>query len=161
MKLIKPTQHHIYTLMSWFNNDKDIVLWGGPSFAIPFTPASFSQSLKLTELDSFALVANDETLIGFGQFYLRSGKSHLSRLIINPEKRGQGLSSILIFGLIDKAHPKLGTQSSSLFVYEDNIAAINAYQKLGFKFTPYSIDTTGINNCNSLTMKDCLYMVKS
>ena len=161
MKLIKPTQHHIYTLMSWFDNDKDIVLWGGPSFAIPFTPTSFSQSLKLTELDSFALVANDETLIGFGQFYLRSGKSHLSRLIINPEKRGQGLASMLIFGLIDKANLKLGTQLSSLFVYENNIAAINAYKKLGFKFTPYPIDSTGKNDLKSITMKGCLYMVKS
>lgn len=150
MKLVKPEHQHIVELMSWFNSELQTVSWGGPHFNYPFTLNSFTNDLKLNELHSYTLLNNNNELVGFGQYYLRLGKCHLGRLVINPAYRGQGLSSVLISLLIEVGTVELNTNACSLFVYEYNRVAIASYQKLGFSFSEYPED---------LALDGCLYMI--
>jgi len=156
MKLVKPSHAHIKLLMSWFNNEKELVSWGGPQFHYPFTAQSFQDDLRLTELSSYVLLSkatpyHQEQLLAFGQFYSRLNKCHLGRLVVNPKNRGQGVATQLVTQLINIGQAELATSSSSLFVYPDNHSAVRSYQKLGFEFAEYP---------EEMNMNGCLYMIK-
>jgi ribosomal protein S18 acetylase RimI-like enzyme len=151
MNIVKATQQHLVTLMSWFHRDEDVVSWGGPSFTIPFTTDSFINDLNVDELASYVLIADDKEMLGFGQYYARLDKCHLGRLVIAPERRGDGLASVLVSGLIELGRRELDTHSSSLFVYNNNAAAVRAYQKLGFEFAIYP---------DEMNIDDMSYMVR-
>jgi len=135
--------------MTWFKDKQQFTDWAGPKVHYPFTPASFAQDLQINTINSFAMVDKDDTLIGFGQYYLRHNKCHLARLVISPNRRGEGLITPLIQHLQLDAKHSIGTIQSSLFVYQHNIAAIKAYQRLGFEVAQYPDDS----------MSACMYML--
>ncbi|WP_259365807.1 GNAT family N-acetyltransferase [Colwellia sp. MB02u-6] len=106
--------------------------------------------MKLESLPSFALLSAQAELLGFGQYYLRLGKCHLCRLVINPIFRGQGIAAHLIQQLSVRGKADLNANSSSLFVVQNNGSAIKTYEKSGFTVACYP---------EKITVKDCLYMV--
>lgn len=124
-------------LMSWFPDAHELRIWGGPEFRHPFTPVSFREDSKVDEIDSFALVGDDDTLAAFGQCYLRIKRCHFGRLGVSPARRGQGLGSRLIRELTDWGLGEFGRRELSLFVRHDNVAAHRLYRRLGFRETPY------------------------
>lgn len=119
-------------LMSWFNSEAELLLWAGPGFRFPFDTASFTQDLNYQQLASYVLQADDGTLLGFGQFSLQHGCCHLSRLVINPGMRGHGLIQILLLALCRTGQQQLNVPTVSLFVFNSNTAAVNAYLQAGF-----------------------------
>ncbi|WDE12095.1 GNAT family N-acetyltransferase [Thalassomonas haliotis] len=151
MKLIEPQQEHLLKMMSWFSSEQELNLWSGPNFRYPYNLSSFTEDLKLEQLNSFSLVSEDNAFCAFGQYYLRLGKCHLGRLIVNPESRGQGIASQLMQQLCDSGLGLLKVKSCSLFVLADNEKAIKAYEKFGFSFADYP---------EEITLENCLYMVK-
>ncbi|MGB0495041.1 MAG: GNAT family N-acetyltransferase, partial [Kangiellaceae bacterium] len=96
--------------------------------------------------------SNDGNLLAFGQYYLRLGRCHLGRLVVNPELRGQGIAYHLINQLSEIGMSDLNTNSCSLFVFERNKNAIQAYAKLGFSVADYP---------EKMIMENCLYMVQA
>ena len=85
----------------------------------------------------FALGSVQAELLGFGQYYLRVGKCHLYRLLINLSFRGQGIAKHLIQHLTVRGKADLNTNSSSLFIVKNNGSAIKTYEKSGFTFASY------------------------
>ncbi|ASP48669.1 GNAT family N-acetyltransferase [Cognaticolwellia beringensis] len=152
MYLSQPSDDHLVELMSWFTTENELKLWSGPNFRFPFDLHSFKHDLQLDTLASFSLLSAKSELLGFGQYYLRLGKCHLGRLVINPGFRGQGIAAHLIQQLCSKGKAELSTHACSLFVLEHNDSAIKSYQKLGFIFQSYP---------EELSLKNCLYMVKA
>jgi ribosomal protein S18 acetylase RimI-like enzyme len=152
MHLIQPSNDHLIEVMSWFPTEQALSLWSGPNFRFPLNLDTFKQDLKLETLASFALVSNEGDLLAFGQYYLRLEKCHLGRLVVNPDLRGQGISTHLIQQLMAKGKANLNTDTCSLFVLEHNKSAINAYTKLGFSFAIYP---------EEITLENCLYMIKT
>lgn len=152
MRLIVPEHAHLTEMMSWFSSQEEVEIWSGPNFLYPYSFESFTQDLKLDTLDSFALVANNKTLLGFGQCYARLGYCHLGRLVISPQHRRKHLIGELIQLLSEHGLKKYQTSVSSLFVLEKNLAAISAYEKLGFKVTDYP---------EQIPIAHCLYMLKT
>ncbi len=124
-------------LMSWFSSETEILLWAGPDFRFPFDQASFLHDLKCTEVASYVLAADDGTLLGFGQFSLQYDCCHLSRLVINPNARGQSLIQILLLELCRKGQKALTVTTVSLFVFNSNTPAIKAYLNAGFWHTTH------------------------
>ncbi|WDD99301.1 GNAT family N-acetyltransferase [Thalassomonas actiniarum] len=151
MKLVEPQQEHLLKIMSWFSSEQELNLWSGPNFRYPYNLSSFTEDLKLDQLHSFSLVTAENEFCAFGQYYLRLGKCHLGRLIVNPESRGQGIASQLMHRLCDAGLAQLKVKACSLFVLADNEKAIKAYEKFGFAFTDYP---------EEITLENCLYMVK-
>jgi len=151
MYLSQPLDEHFIELMTWFSNEEALSIWSGPNFSYPFNLSSFKRDLTLDSLKSLALISNDGNLLAFGQYYLRLGKCHLGRLVVNPNMRGQGIAAHLIQTLSDLGKSDLNTTSCSLFVLAHNKSAIKAYTKLGFSIADYP---------EKIALKNCLYMIK-
>lgn len=152
MKLTNPTELQLKALMSWFSNQQETYQWGGPEFPFPFDTDSFRKGLKLDELNSFALIDDNDQFVAFGQFYLRIGRCHLGRLVVNPSHRGRGIGKVLVQHLIEKGHENLNVSECSLFVLKDNHNALQLYLSLGFILADYP---------KPMPIEDCFYMVKA
>lgn len=152
MTLLSLDNTNIIELMSWFNSQHDITQWAGPYFRYPFTEKTFIEDLNLDVSDSFVLVGQQNVLLAFGQYYQRKNKCHLARLVVNPIYRGEGIAATLIKELCKHGHLNLNVTDCSLFVYENNLAAVLAYKKLGFV-----VET---NQDSSPLPDNCVYMVK-
>jgi ribosomal protein S18 acetylase RimI-like enzyme len=124
-------------MMTWFATEHSCHVWGGPEFRFPFTAETFLADSKLTRLPSYALIRESAELCGFGQFYLRAERCHLSRLAIAPAHRGRGLGTQFIEMLLREGKKTLGVTRSSLFVHTSNTSAIALYERLGFTQSPY------------------------
>ena len=151
MNLKQATDQHFIELMSWFFNQEELSTWSGFNFRFPFDLDSFKQDLKLTSSKSFAFVSNEDELLGFGQYYLRLGRCHLARLVVNPQRRGQGIATHLIQALSLVGKTDLNVDSCSLFVFENNQSGMKAYAKIGFSVAEYP---------EEMLFENCLYMVK-
>lgn len=132
MVLIDATPEHLRKLMSWFPNERSLAHWGGPRVRYPFTEGTLLEDLRFGEFSSHALVDESRAFIGFGQYSLRAGRCHLSRLAIAPSHRGRGSGSRMIALLAELGSVALETTECSLFVYTDNERARRFYERLGF-----------------------------
>ena len=137
LRLASFEESHLPALMSWFTDEESCRVWGGPDFHFPFTEESFRESAKLDAWRSWSLLRPDGGLVGFGQYYERLGRCHLSRLVIAPAERRRGLGETLVRGLCARGREELGVETVSLFVLEDNEHATRLYRRLGFRITPY------------------------
>jgi ribosomal protein S18 acetylase RimI-like enzyme len=151
MRLTQPSNPNFIELMSWFSTEEELSVWSGPDFRYPFDLSSFKSDLKLDSLKSFSLISTEGNLLAFGQYYLRLGRCHLGRLVVNPNLRGQGIASHLIQKLSILGKSDLNTDSCSLFVLGHNKSAIQAYTKLGFAMADYP---------DEIPLDNCFYMVK-
>lgn len=151
MRLTQPSDEHFIQLMSWFSSEDELSNWSGPNFRYPFDLSSFKSDLNLNILKSFSLISSERALLAFGQYYLRLGKCHLGRLVVNPSLRGQGIASHLISQLSVLGKSDLSTESCSLFVLGHNESAIQAYTKLGFSMADYP---------EKMPLENCFYMVQ-
>ena len=136
MHLRTATKHDLAVMMDWFPDSHSCRIWGGPEFRFPFSAQSFQEDSRFEVLPSY-VHASDQTLIGFGQYYLRAGRCHLSRLAVSPTRRGQGWGSRLLAALADLGSAALGAEQCSLFVAADNSRAAQLYRRLGFTEAPY------------------------
>jgi len=152
MKLMAVTTQQLKHLMSWFDNQQQIIDWAGPDFRYPFDQASFTQDLMLDTQPSFALIADDSSMVAFGQYYQRLGKCHLARLVVKPSARGQGIVAQLLTLLCTKGLKELALTDCSLFVMAHNNKAINVYLAAGFIVESYPL---------ALPCEQCLYLVKT
>ncbi|MDO6445851.1 GNAT family N-acetyltransferase [Colwellia sp. 1_MG-2023] len=151
LTLIPCSQDHIETLRTWSTQQDEVTQWAGPNVRFPHTLQTFLADLKYPELPSYGLINEKKALVAFGQFYQRLGHCHLGRLIVNPDFRRQGIAKILVEALSNKAQQVLQLTDLSLFVYQNNTAAITLYKKLGFNETNYPED---------MPLTDCLYLTK-
>jgi len=133
--------------MTWFATEHSCRVWGGPEFRFPFTAETFLADSALARLPSYALIRESAELCGFGQFYLRAGRCHLSRLAVAPAHRGRCLGTQLIERLLQEGKKKLGITQSSLFVHVTNTSAIALYERLGFMRCAYPDPGLEIPNC--------------
>ena len=135
--LVNASESHLKQMHVWFKNAASCTEWGGPEFRFPFTAETFFVDTKIAEAASYALIRDYDELCGFGQFYLRMGRCHLSRLAIAPSLRGQSLGTELIGRLMQRGTERLGVSQCSLFVYTNNTVARSVYEHLGFKLSHY------------------------
>lgn len=166
--ITKPETQHFSEMMSWFTSEQAMFDWAGPNFRIPCNTSTFLDDLRLDDFRSFSLVSNSpksinndnrSEFLAFGQYYLRLGKCHLARLIINPANRGEGVVKELITQLCKRGLQEFNVTECSLFVLTHNISAIKAYKKIGFIITQYPESCFGKTSETS-TLENCLYMVK-
>ena len=140
MELVATTQEQFRQLMSWIPDRRSCEFWASPAFPYPFTEATFMEHVR-PDLPSFSPMGDDQEWLGFGQYYLRAGRCHLARLIIRPDRRGQGLGAFLVRGLCRRGAQDLGVQECSLFVLPYNAPAQRLYRRLGFAEATYPGET--------------------
>ncbi len=131
----------------WVSNSAQCAHWAGPHMPFPFSGAELpgliaaSRGIVAGESASnFSLVdgrAESPDAIGFGQLIQESPTEfRLARIIIAPERRGQGLGAVLCRLLIGRAGRIPGAQLVKLYVYRGNAPAHRLYTKLGFVEAP-------------------------
>ena len=81
----------------------------------------------------------DNKYVGFAMYGLwlkegTKGRVWLDRFMIDSRYQNKGYSKIVMPLLIEKIKNKYGYNKLYLSVYQDNIIAINFYEKLGFLF---------------------------
>ncbi len=150
MHLVRPTAAHVDALMQWFPDAASVALWS-PANHFPFVHDRFAREAKLEEVPSFMLVDATRAPLAFGQYYLRLGCCHLSRLVVAPAARGRGIGAVLIDQLCRRGCIELDTLRCSLFVLASNDRALRLYLRMGFVETPYP---------DRLPLPDCLYMTR-
>jgi len=123
-------------MMTWFPDADSCRNWGGPEFRFPFTEQSFVEDARFPLLPSY-VGTDGNSVLGFGQYYLRAGRCHVSRLAVAPAQRGQGLGAGLLAALVDMGARALGVRQCSLFVSAGNERAARLYRRLGFAETDY------------------------
>ncbi len=84
-----------------------------------------------TEHSYFAVMYQDNLLVGYAGYWLILDEAHVTRVTIAPAFRGQGLSRPLMYHLINQAKQD-NARYLRLEVRESNKTAIRLYQTLGF-----------------------------
>lgn len=73
-----------------------------------------------------------QSLIAMGCFWAILEEAHITLLAVVPDYRRQGLGSLLLSTLLERAKAR-GLERATLEVRKSNQAAIALYQKFGFK----------------------------
>ena len=81
----------------------------------------------------YASVFDGEKLIGVGRTSHADGWSALSRVFVEPDYRGQGVSKLIVNALLSTSF-EAGIKKSVLQVDSKNTVAISLYYSLGFSF---------------------------
>ena len=134
-------------LIQWFSNKSEVKQWGGPSMPFPLNLPSLKKSIAWQQAKSYALVNQNNDLLGFAQILDRDGFKHIGRVATNPYLRNQGIGYLLLKKMILKQKKE---HNLSLFVYKDNVAAIKLYRKLGFKTSQPA--TQRLDNCDFMVL---------
>jgi len=150
VKIRPANEHDLAELSGWFLTESEAKNWGGPSIHFPLSLEQLKIDIEWDVAQSYALVDEGGSLLGFAQVFNKFGCKHLERIVLSPEMRGRKLGYKLMAALLNSA----GTDgvSFSLFVYEDNIPAKNLYERIGFEVRAYPEGQPEI--------KDCIFMVK-
>jgi len=134
-------------LMTWFPDAHSVDIWGGPRFRYPFDRESFHEDCRWHEYTSYCLRDPGAHFRAFGQMGLRYQRSHLARLVVRPDSRGQGIGRRLLEMMINAARELQDCDEVALFVYKHNEPAYQCYLKMGFTVQAYPDDAPMADKC--------------
>ena len=132
----------IPTLLEWANSGGEAFLkrFAGPQWQYPLTREQLAP-----EEDEIYSIYVDGTFVGILQQVARHEHSvHLGRILIDPDKRGQGLGPQALGLMCRELFRDPDMDFISLNVYLDNAPARRCYEKCGFKVTQINPEW---NNC--------------
>ena len=150
-RLERATDRDVDELMTWFDGERSVGVWGGPNFRYPFDRTSFVEDCHLQDMATFCLRNQEDLMCAFGQVYERNNRINLARLIAHPAMRGQGLGRRLVEMLMMIGAGLFELEEFSLFVYRDNTPALECYRSLGFTVQDYPPDESMEDLCYYLT----------
>jgi GNAT superfamily N-acetyltransferase len=108
---------------------------------LPGTFHYYDLAERIRDPDAEVVIAEcDGTLVAGGSAVIKKGEPYntfdsyafLGFMYVEPAYRGKGINSLIIKKLVEWSEQK-GLKEIRLHVYSDNITAINAYEKVGFK----------------------------
>jgi len=144
-------ERDIDTLMKWFPNEESVRIWGGPIFRFPFNRHSFAEDVHWRRMTSYSLRNHADGLAAFGQVCSRYERIHFARLVSNPEMRRRGIGKQLLTMLMRVTPQDYDHGEFSLFVFRNNLPALNCYRSLGFEVIDYPADAPMADDCYYLT----------
>jgi ribosomal protein S18 acetylase RimI-like enzyme len=132
MRLISFQPVHAAEVLRWITSLEEARQWGGPGIPWPLEVSLFSAWHADPEIQSYVLCEED-TLIGYGEVWVDSEEKEveLARLLVKPDRRGQGVGKELLNQLLEQAAPS-GYPTAFLRVFPNNHIALACYQRAGF-----------------------------
>ncbi|MAE53007.1 MAG: hypothetical protein CMI20_02725 [Opitutae bacterium] len=124
------------TLCRWIRNIDDLVYWSGNTFAgKKFSEQTFLQHLRNKDISPFASLDVNGNLLAYGEIVrkINENRLHLCRIIVDPQKRGQGLGKRFCKLLIEKPRSTGSYKRIMINVLSENKPAIACYSSLGFQ----------------------------
>jgi len=128
-------------IVSWINDERALLTWGGPYFDFPLSITVVSELIaehdgEKPARECWAIDLPDGEFVASFQLSLnfRSGQAGLGRVLINPDFRGRGLAKQILRIAENKAFDRAEVNRLELRVFTFNDAAIAAYKKAGFVY---------------------------
>ena len=149
--LVEATERDLRNLMGWFSDARSVNEWGGPRFRFPYTWQTFREDCHWGKMATYRLNDPNGAFAAFGQLYRRYGRINLARLVAHPSMRGIGVGKRLVALLLDAGPGVLPCGEFSLFVFRDNIRALECYRSMGFVIRDYPSDAPMPDECYYLT----------
>lgn len=132
LHLRRRTEGDCETIVSWIDNAADLYLFSGPRLQWPLDSTQLLRMDQIVGLTAWVLVDDKlDDVVGHFDVAIDHGAARLGRVIIDPLRRGQGLSRILVDQAIAQAR-RFGASSLSLNVIAGNDRAVRAYERAGF-----------------------------
>ena len=88
--------------------------------------------ILVVEIDSMVVACGYARIEKAKPYLQHNEHAYLGFMFVHPDYRGQGLNAIIIAALKEWVIAK-GLTEMRLDVYNDNVSAISAYEKVGFK----------------------------
>jgi ribosomal protein S18 acetylase RimI-like enzyme len=116
----------------WIPDRASCRRWAGPAVRWSRAPETLARRIGLRPDNGLALLV-DGRLAGFAQRLTpRPGIHHVTRVIVAPDRRREGLGRALALALKAEAAAS-GARRLSLYVYRDNRRALRLYRALGWR----------------------------
>lgn len=121
------------TVVSWVANAAELYLFSGPRLHWPLRATQLSEICQIAGFSAWVLVDETaRTVVGHFDLTINNGTARLGRVIVAPQRRGQGLAHVLVDHAIELARA-FHARQLSLNVIADNEPAIHTYQRAGFR----------------------------
>jgi RimJ/RimL family protein N-acetyltransferase len=139
MDLKRFKRHDVPELLSWIENEAALTQWAGPLLAWPLTANRFCEHLQAADanpptLYPFGLYAAG-TLLGYCELSdhrQQADSAMLSRVVIRPDRRGQGLGQLMVRQALAFGFERLKLHRIGLAVFDFNEPAFQCYIGAGF-----------------------------
>lgn len=122
------------TIKNWVTSKAQCAAWAGDMVRFPFVGTNLQDDIEFTQHQHF-IIKIDGELAAFAQLRtINPYQSHIGRLIINPNFRGQGIAPKFFKLLTNKArtqNPQI--KLITLNVLETNLTALKIYAAQGFE----------------------------
>ncbi|RZL10442.1 MAG: GNAT family N-acetyltransferase [Pedobacter sp.] len=127
------------TLEKWVINKELLLQFSGTDFSFPITKDQIERYQKANPERVF-YIGLDHNLkpYAFGEIIPQlNNVPRLARILIGEKsRRGMGLGQLFIKELVQECIVRHDCKSIELFVWDQNDAAINCYNKVGFEYLP-------------------------
>ena len=139
MTITKYSSNYFSFLSRWITDANLLFQFAGTEFSYPITEKQIEDYQHKNPDRKFYIGLNNvNEAVAFGEIIPQENNiPRIGRLLIgNPAERGKGLGTSFIHLLLATCKTQFQTNVVELFVLEDNLSAINCYQKMGFRFLP-------------------------
>ena len=127
---------HAREVAGWAATVEEARRWGGQAVVWPVAASVFSAWHADPGVRPFVLIrSGDAARLRRGLDRRRGARGRARRIIVRPERRGQGLGRLLVTLLLEQA-AQTGYQAAFVRVAPGNAAALACYRRAGF--TPVS-----------------------
>lgn len=127
----------IQTICNFFQNE-DELFFLSPEATFPLTPLQLQKQIEQRSDSTVVLLCGE--IVAFANFYRweTGGRCSIGNVIVAPAVRVQGVARYLIEQMTNLAFSKYRAAEVTLSCFNQNIAGLLLYAKLGFQ--PYEIE---------------------
>lgn len=132
-------------LINWLTEKRQMHMWCREYFTYPFSEEQMNRYYKELEEDerSWGFTALDQSGTPAGSFKMtradyNAESIHFGFIVIDPDRRGQGLGYEMVSMAVKYAMDLLGMKRITLKVFENNPGARRCYEKAGFAVESYN-----------------------
>jgi RimJ/RimL family protein N-acetyltransferase len=145
MELRPTTADHLQTILGWVKNNQEMVMWSGPTFTWPLEYTQLARYFDNPHRTYWsALDAESQELVGHASLLIDDDADlmRIGFIIVNPEHRGRGVGRKFVEAVVNEGFRASTLPVMKLGVYAHNTAALNLYERLGFRKTGVGFPTT-------------------
>ena len=132
-----PNKDYEY-LSKWIDDERTHAFWSANRFSYPITPESFHDFLEKISIEwtdsAYVATENNGQIVGFFCYSINTEDNigFLKFVIIDKTKRGNGYGKEMLNLALQYAFQITGATEVQLNVFNENIAAKQCYEKVGF-----------------------------
>ena len=147
LKLELFTKEDYARLISWIENEEELIQFAGPVFTFPLTEKQLEKYSEDNCRFAYKVIEiNSNQTIGHCEIYLSEKSTKLCRILIGEKSfRGKGLGLEIVKRLLEKCFNQFNSLFVELNVYDWNTGAIKCYEKAGFKINKDKYKTIAVN----------------